>query len=117
MFKVTRLKDLPPDRVLLSYLAQAAELVESGRRTKSIERQPKAAKQRVRVPAELSAALKKNKLASKAFAGFSPSCKREYAEWIAEAKRGETKTKRLKQAVEWMAQGRSRHWKYQKAIS
>jgi len=71
----------------------------------------------VRVPAELSAALKKNKLASKAFAGFSPSCKRQYAEWIAEAKRGETKTKRLKQAVEWMAQGRSRHWKYQKAIS
>jgi uncharacterized protein YdeI (YjbR/CyaY-like superfamily) len=115
--RITRLKDLPPDRVLLSYLAQASELVESGQRTKSIERQPKAAKQRVRVPAELNAALKKNKLASKTFAGFSPSCKREYAEWIAEAKRGETKTKRLKQAVEWMAQGRSRHWKYQKASS
>jgi uncharacterized protein YdeI (YjbR/CyaY-like superfamily) len=115
--RITRLKDLPPDRVLLSYMAQASELVESGQRTKSIERQPKAEKQRVRVPEELSAALKKNRLASKAFAGFSPSCKREYAEWIAEAKRPETKTKRLKQAVEWVAQGKSRHWKYQKASS
>ena len=115
--RITRLKDLPPDRVLLSYMAQASELVESGQRTKSIDRQPKAGKQHVRVPAELRAALKKNKWAAKAFAGFSPSCKREYAEWIVDAKRPETKTQRLQQAVEWMAQGKPRHWKYQKASS
>jgi uncharacterized protein YdeI (YjbR/CyaY-like superfamily) len=115
--RITRLQDLPPDRVLLSYMAQASDLVESGQRTKSIDRQPKTAKQHVRVPAELSAALKKNKLAAKAFEGFSSSSKREYAEWIAEAKRPETKAKRLKQAVEWMAQGKPRHWKYQKASS
>lgn len=110
--RITGLKDLPADKALLTYMAQAAEFVESGQRTKSIDRKPKAAKKSVRVPTELAAALRKNKLAAKAFEGFSSSCKREYAEWIAEAKRPETKGKRLKQALEWIAQGKPRHWKY-----
>ena len=66
----------------------------------------------MRVPPELAAALKKNKMATKVFEEFSPSGKREYAEWIAEAKRPETKQKRVKQAVEWIAQGKQRNWKY-----
>jgi uncharacterized protein YdeI (YjbR/CyaY-like superfamily) len=111
--RITSLKDLPPDKTLLTYMVQAAEFVESGQRTKSIDRKPKPAKAKVAVPAELRAALKKNKLASEAFERFSPSCKREYAEWIAEAKRPETKQKRLKQAIEWIAQGKTRHWQYQ----
>jgi uncharacterized protein YdeI (YjbR/CyaY-like superfamily) len=61
----------------------------------------------------LAAALKKNKAAAKVFAGFSPSCQREYNEWIAEAKRAETKEKRVTQAVEWIAEGKQRNWKYQ----
>jgi uncharacterized protein YdeI (YjbR/CyaY-like superfamily) len=111
--RITGLKDLPADRMLLGYLGQAAEFVESGQRTKSIDRKPKPAKPNVRVPSELTAALKKNKLAAKAFAGFSPSCRREYAVWIADAKRPETKAKRLKQAVAWLAEGKSRNWKYE----
>ena len=111
--RITSLKDLPADKILLSYMSQAAELVESGERKKSIDRPKKSAKKTARIPAELAAALKKNTLAAKAFAGFSPSCKREYAEWIAEAKRPDTKQKRLKQAVTWIAQGKTRHWKYQ----
>jgi uncharacterized protein YdeI (YjbR/CyaY-like superfamily) len=110
--RITGLKDLPPDRLLLSYMGQAADFVESGLRTKSIDRKPKAAKPQPRVPPELSAALSKNKLAAKAFAGFSPSSQREYAEWIAGAKRPETKAKRLKQAIGWIAQGKKRDWKY-----
>jgi len=113
--RITGLKDLPADRLLLGYLGQAADFVESGQRTKSIERKPKAAKPKSRVPAELRAALNKNKLAARAFAGFSPSCRREYAEWIADAKRPETKAKRLKQAVAWIAEGKSRNWKYENA--
>jgi len=66
----------------------------------------------VRTPLELTAALKKNKMAAKVFAEFSLSCRREYADWIAEAKRPETKQKRVKQAVEWLAQGKQRNWKY-----
>jgi uncharacterized protein YdeI (YjbR/CyaY-like superfamily) len=61
----------------------------------------------------LTAALKKNKAAAKVFAGFSTSCKREYADWITEAKRPETKEKRVTQAVEWIAEGKQRNWKYQ----
>jgi uncharacterized protein YdeI (YjbR/CyaY-like superfamily) len=111
--RITALKNLPPDKDLLAYMRQAVELVESGQRTKSIDRRPKRKPQASRIPPELSSALKKNKLAAKAFAGFSPSKRREYAEWIADAKRPETKQQRLTQAISWIAQGKSRHWKYE----
>ena len=111
--RITGMQDLPADKLLLSYMRQAAELVESGERKKSIERPKKTVKRPVHVPAELAAALKKNQLAAKAFEGFSPSCRREYAEWVSEAKRPETREKRLAQAIEWIAQGKSRNWKYE----
>jgi uncharacterized protein YdeI (YjbR/CyaY-like superfamily) len=111
--RITGVKDLPTDRALLSYMRQAADFVESGERTKSIDRKPKAAKRSVHVPGELAAALKENKVAAKAFELFSPSCRREYAEWIAEAKRAETKEKRVAQAMQWIAQGKSLNWKYE----
>jgi uncharacterized protein YdeI (YjbR/CyaY-like superfamily) len=113
--RITGLKDLPPDKSLLAYMRRAAELVESGQRQKSIERPRKPTKKKaVAVPPELRAALSKNKLAGKAFAAFSPSCREEYSTWIAEAKRDETREKRVLQAVEWIAKGKSRYWKYQK---
>lgn len=111
--KIASLKDLPADKKMLGYYRQAAELILSGQRTKSLERPTKAPKPAPEVPAELSAALKKNKAAAKVFAGFSPSCQREYRDWITEAKRPETKEKRVAQAVEWIAEGKQRNWKYQ----
>jgi uncharacterized protein YdeI (YjbR/CyaY-like superfamily) len=111
--RITSLKDLPSDKEMLAYMRHAAELVESGQRTKSIERPAKKAPKNVHVPAELAAALKKNKTATKVFENFSPSCRREYAEWIAQAKRPDTKQKRVSQAVEWIAEGKSRNWKYE----
>jgi uncharacterized protein YdeI (YjbR/CyaY-like superfamily) len=110
--RITGLGTLPPDRVLLAYMSQAADLVQSGTRTKSIDRSKKEPKKPVPVPPELVAALKKNKMAIKVFEEFSPSCKREYAEWIAQAKRPETKEKRIKQAIKWIAEGKQRNWKY-----
>jgi len=112
--KITGLKDLPSDKVLLGYFKQAAGFITSGERTKSLVRSAKkVVKAPPEVPAELVTALKKNKAAAATFAGFSPSCKREYTEWIGEAKRAETKEKRVAQAVEWMAEGKQRNWKYQ----
>ena len=111
--RITGFKDLPSDKELLAYMRHAAELVESGDRKKSIERPRHKPKKGVRVPTELAAALKKNKLANKVFAEFSPSCRREYADWIAGAKRPETKEKRIAQAVQWIAKGKSRNWKYE----
>lgn len=110
--RLTSVDDLPSDRLLLKYMIQAVGFVESGQRTKSIDRPKKKSGKPVRVPPELTAALKKSKLATKIFADFSPSHKREYAEWIAVAKRPATKQKRIKQAVQWIAQGKQRDWKY-----
>ena len=59
-------------------------------------------------------ALKKNAAARKHFDAFAPSCKREYVEWIAEAKREATRDARIAQAIEWLAEGKKRHWKYEK---
>ncbi|MGC1295590.1 MAG: YdeI/OmpD-associated family protein, partial [Alloacidobacterium sp.] len=64
-------------------------------------------------PAEFATALKKDKKAAAIFAAFSPSCKREYVDWIAEAKRTETRHKRIATAIEWIAEGKQRNWKYQ----
>ena len=74
---------------------------------------PPARKRALTIPTDFSAALKKNKRALATFEAFSPSNKREYVEWITEAKREETRNKRLAQAVEWMAEGKARNWKYE----
>ncbi|MGH8122467.1 MAG: YdeI/OmpD-associated family protein, partial [Rudaea sp.] len=61
---------------------------------------------------DLLAALKKNRKACNTYESFGPGAKREYVEWICEAKRDATRAKRLVQAVEWMAEGKQRNWKY-----
>ena len=111
--KITSLKDLPADKKMLGYYRHAAELIVTGQRTKSLERTAKSDKPAPKMPAELASALKKNKAAAKVFSDFSASCQREYVDWIAEAKRAETKKKRVAQAVEWIAEGKQRNWKYQ----
>ena len=64
-------------------------------------------------PPEFLAALKKNKAAQKVYDNFSPSAKRDYIEWFTEAKREATRVSRIEQAIEWIAEGKQRHWKYQ----
>jgi uncharacterized protein YdeI (YjbR/CyaY-like superfamily) len=114
--KITSLKDLPSDKQLVGYIRTAAEFIDAGlgdNRITVARRVAKAPKAAVETPAEFAAALKKNKAAAKVFEAFSPSCKREYVEWIADAKRAETREKRIAQAVEWIAEGKQRNWKYQ----
>ncbi len=107
---ITSLKDLPNDKILIGYIKQAVKLNESG--VKTPRAKPKA-KSRLVVPDYFLAALKKNEQALATFGKFSPSCKREYVEWITEARREETRVKRLATAIEWMAKGKARNWKYQ----
>ena len=73
---------------------------------------PKPAKKELVVPADLMASLKENKKALATFKNFSYSHRKEYIQWITAAKTEETRLKRLKTAIEWMAEGKSRHWKY-----
>jgi len=114
--RIARLEDLQSDKVLLEWVRQAAALVESGSYTSPIAARQRAVKPPKAAPKttpELAAALKKNKKAAAAFEAFSPSCKREYIDWIAEAKRPETRDKRIATAMEWIAEGKQRNWKYQ----
>jgi len=114
--RITSVKDLPSDKQMLGYIRQAAALIDSGQGetvmavARRVVKAPKAA---VETPPEFAAALKKSKAATKVFDGFSPSCKREYVEWIADAKRPETRDRRIEQAIEWIAEGKQRNWKYQ----
>jgi uncharacterized protein YdeI (YjbR/CyaY-like superfamily) len=109
--RITSLADLPDDRTLQRYIRTAAELTASDQPAR-----PRPASQprpELPVPADLAASLKKNKAAATTFAKFSPSHRREYIEWITEAKRDETRQKRLASTLEWLAEGKARNWKYQ----
>ena len=108
--KMASLKDLPPKKTLLAHIRKAAKLNEDGVKAPA---QRKSAKPFPQAPDDLVAALRKNKAAQATYEAFPPSCKREYVEWITEAKREETRAKRLAQAVEWMAEGKRRNWKYE----
>ena len=108
--KMASLKDLPPKKTLLAHIRKAAKLNEDGVKAPA---QRKSTKPPPQAPDDLAAALRKNKAAQATYEAFPPSCKREYVEWITEAKREETRAKRLAQAVEWMAEGKRRNWKYE----
>ena len=106
--KVTKLSELPSKAVLVGYIKKAMQLNASGIRI------PRGTRKRppLPTPADLAAALQKNRRALATFDGFSQSHRREYIEWISQAKREQTRTKRLAQAIEWLADGKVRNWKY-----
>jgi len=108
--KLTKVSDLPPKKELLGYIKKAMALNEAGIKEAKRPVKPKPV---LATPKELTAALKKNKAALATFEGFSPSAKREYVEWIVDAKTDDTRAKRIAQAVEWIAEGKKRNWKYQ----
>ncbi len=109
--KWTSVKEMPSDKVLVAYIKEAVKLNEDG--VKAVKKKA-AKKPAAKVPPELMAALKKNKQAQKTFDAFSPSARREYCEWVSDAKREATRDKRIVQAIEWMAEGKPRNWKYMK---
>ncbi len=110
--RIESLKDLPSKKVLTAYVKQAMKLNDEG--VAAPARIKPAAPRELVIPAELAAALKKAPAARKHFDAFSPSKQRDYAEWISEAKTDVTRTRRLEQAIEWIAEGKSRNWKYEK---
>ena len=114
--RLTRVEDLPAHKQMLSLLRQAVTFIDSGQYTSPIaarQKVVKAPKAAPEAPPEFTKALKANKKAAVAFAAFSPSCKREYVEWIADAKRAETRDKRIATAIDWIGEGKQRNWKYQ----
>jgi uncharacterized protein YdeI (YjbR/CyaY-like superfamily) len=109
--KLCTLRDLPSKQKLSGYIKAAMKLNDAG---VTVKRPKTAPKPEAKIPKELTAALAKNKRAKAAFDAFAPGQRREYCEWIGEAKREETKAARVAQAVEWIADGKTRNWKYQR---
>ena len=111
--RIEKLSDLPPKKVIAGYLKKAMALNEAG--VPAATRTKRAPKPDAAVPPDFAAALalKKHAKARAAFDAFSPSHRREYVEWIDEAKRAPTRETRIATALEWLAEGKSRNWKYE----
>lgn len=110
--KIKDVKDLPSDKVMVEYVRQAIRLNEEGIKIERAPTRPRGAA--VEVPDDLQAALKKNTAARATFEKFSSSQRREYTEWLTDAKTDATRAKRLATTLEQLAEGKTRHWKYQK---
>jgi uncharacterized protein YdeI (YjbR/CyaY-like superfamily) len=109
--RITRVSDLPSAKIMIQYIKEAAALNEAEVK-RPVKVTPKGSKT-LEVPEYFRKALSKNKKALTTFEAFSYSNKKEYVEWVTEAKTEATKAKRLKTAVEWMEEGKTRQWKYQ----
>ncbi|RDS85610.1 YdeI/OmpD-associated family protein [Dyella psychrodurans] len=109
--KITTLKDLPGKRELTGYIRKAMALNDAGIKK---QRPVAAHKPPPKLPDDFAALLKKHAAARKTYEDFSPSAQREYVDWITEAKTGTTRQKRMDTALEWLAEGKQRNWKYMK---
>lgn len=110
--RITSLQDLPPDDLLLGYIRKAAELNEAGVKSPTRTKTNANGKRKIAVPDFMRAALKKNPQAQANFDKFSYSHKKEYVDWVTQAKREETRQKRLQNALVWIAQGKTQNWEY-----
>jgi len=110
--RITSVKDLPSKKIMVKYLKEAIQLNEQGI---TVPKKPATTiKKPLEIPEDFANILAKNKKAKTVFDQFPPSHKKEYIEWIVEAKREETRKKRIDQAIEMLTEGKSRLWKYER---
>lgn len=109
--QIKNLKDLPADKILTKYIKQAMQLNEEGVKVEKKTKTLPGSKE-IKAPDDFMKAIAKNKKALATFEKFSYTNKKEYIDWITGAKSEETRNKRRETAVEWMAEGKIRHWKY-----
>ena len=111
--RITSVKDLHKEAVLKKYVKAAMKLTDEGAKLPPKNKATEKQKQQLKTPDYFVKALKKNKAAEKVFNEFAYSKKKDYIEWFEEAKTDTTREKRVAQALEWLAEGKPRHWKYQ----
>ncbi|WP_346237866.1 YdeI/OmpD-associated family protein [Niabella insulamsoli] len=109
--KLTVVKDLPPNKVLLKCIFEAMSFIDNGT---TIKRPAAKKAAELPVPEAFSKALRKNKTAKAAFEKAAPSFRKEYIQWIGDAKTEATREKRITTALEWIAEGKGRNWKYER---
>jgi uncharacterized protein YdeI (YjbR/CyaY-like superfamily) len=109
--KITSIKDLPSDKVIAGWIKEAMKLNDTGVKLDRSAK-PKHERKKYKMPSYFAKVLNKNKKAKQIFDNFSPSHKREYLEWIIEAKTDETRNRRMTSAIQLMTEGKSLNWKY-----
>ena len=112
--KLTSVDELPSKSTIAGFVKAAVKLNDGAVKLPKSPMAAKKTKAPLRTPPSLSKALARNAKAKATYDGFSPSHKREYVEWITEAKSEETRDRRIEQALGWMAEGKPRNWKYMK---
>ncbi len=110
--RITSLKDLPANKKIIAWIKESMELNDKGIKLPSKSKATD--KKEITTPDYFEKLLNKNKKAAATFHSFSYSHKKEYVEWITEAKTEDTRNKRMIQAIEMMVEGKSRNWKYAK---
>jgi uncharacterized protein YdeI (YjbR/CyaY-like superfamily) len=108
--KIGSLDELPPDAELDRLIREAADLAKNAPAPRKTKHAPKPPPE---MHPEFAAALANAPKAKAALDGFPPSAQRDYFEWIGEAKQDATRQKRIATAIEWLSEGKRRHWKYQ----
>jgi len=108
--KITSINDLPDFEVLKKYIIHAMDLTDRGVKIRKVEKE----KVEIEIPPAFQVALNQNDKAKASFEHFSPSHRKEYIQWITEAKTEGTRDKRIATAIEWLSEGKSRNWKYAK---
>ena len=109
--RLTTIDDLSDDAEFERLVREAMALVDAG--DGAIRRTARPPKPEAEIPAELAEALAQDDAAAATFNAFPPSCRREYCEWVGEAKRPETRAKRLQEAIAMLREGKRRNWKYE----
>ena len=109
--RITSIDDLPDEKAFTRIIKAAAKLNDEGVKAPPMRKGPRPA---LKAPPDLLQAINKNRKAKATFEGFPPGQRREYIAWVVEAKQAETRHRRIATAVEWMAQGKVRNWKYVK---
>jgi uncharacterized protein YdeI (YjbR/CyaY-like superfamily) len=110
--KITRLEDLPPDEEFIGFLKEAMQLNEQGMKFSRPKKEGPSPS--LEVPDYFQEQLDANPAAKAVFESKSPNFRKEYLVWITDAKTDATREKRMDQAIEWIAEGKGRNWKYQK---
>lgn len=110
--RITAVSDLPARRTLVSLVRKAMKVSEQ--RATAPKKAPSKPRPELPVPPDLASALRRNAKANATFAAFPPSQRREYIEWISDAKSDDTRQRRLETTLEWLAAGKRRNWKYEK---
>lgn len=108
--KIAKIEDLPAEEHLKGLILEVMRLIDSGVKPKK-DNKPQETKELV-IPDYVTEALAGNAAAKKVFEGFSYSNKKEYVQWFEDAKTESTREKRIAQALEWLAEGKVRNWKY-----